>query len=167
MNPSLLSDGEARAYLIFYSGVPKVFCSKCVTKGCGTESPVAELAWLVLPSELSVSLSVIWLLWPGALAFGYFLAVRVLSSLHCEGLDREVKGDSDTCQIRTSGVKAEMKMCFLSYAADNKVHRQWTWIYQILWKSSKHKRPSKMMTDMLGLQLGITLAWWLWQRYVK
>lgn len=43
MNPSLLSDGEARAYLI-YSGVPKVFCSKCVTKGRGTESPVAGLA---------------------------------------------------------------------------------------------------------------------------
>lgn len=51
MNPLFLSDGEARTYLILYLGVPEIFCCKCVIKELDTKSPVAELAFLVLPLQ--------------------------------------------------------------------------------------------------------------------
>ena len=76
VNESFISEGgKARAHLILYLGVSKIFCCKCVTKELDTKSPVAELAFFVLP--LQALLADFYGLghWPS----GYFLAVTVLS----------------------------------------------------------------------------------------
>lgn len=46
-----LSGGEARARPILYSGVSKIFWCKRVLKELDTNSPVAELAFRVLPLQ--------------------------------------------------------------------------------------------------------------------
>lgn len=165
MNPSLLRDGEARANLILYLGVPKIFRCQRVSKEWGTGSPVAELAWLILPLQaLSVALS--WLTpmaWSIGLQ-GISLLSMVISCLCFKGREGEVKTWSGTCHKRTGG-KAEVKMS-VSHAVD-KVPRKWPWIHQLLWKSGKYQRPLKRMTDLLKSQREIILAQWSWQRHWK
>lgn len=79
MNSSLLSDGEDRLYLIFYLGIPEIFCFDYAAQELGTGSPVAGSVGLVLPRQALGECSFSWLT---ALAWGSGLQGISLLSLY-------------------------------------------------------------------------------------